>query len=96
MKVGNRCCQKFGCYCVDPTTGANGYTTQDKNHNSGKCANTLQNATNNAVAAIDARNKQAAADKAKADAAAAAAAAAKKAKDKANEQEKLRQRAEWN
>jgi hypothetical protein len=96
VKVGNRCCQKFGCYCVDPTTGANGYTTQDKNHNSGKCANTLQNATNNAVAAIDARNKQAAADKAKADAAAAAAAAAKKAKDKANEQEKLRQRAEWN
>ena len=97
VKFGDKCCSKNGCWCVDPTTGANGYATQDKRHNNGKCANTLANAAALAVAQIDARNKKAAADKAAADKRAADKEAADKAARKAAEKEKLRARAgEWN
>jgi hypothetical protein len=95
VQFGGKCCSKNGCWCVDPTTGKNGKITQDARHN-GKCAVTLQNATNAAIAAIDERNRKAAADKAARDKAAAAKAAAEAAAKKAAESEKLRARAEWN
>jgi len=87
VKFGGKCCTKNGCWCVDPTTGKNGQITQDKRHNNGKCAVTLQNA----IAAIDARDRKAAADKA----AAAKAAEARKAAEEAAKKAAAKEAAFW-
>ena len=110
VMFGGKCCSKNGCWCVDPTTGENGFATKDKGHNGGKCTTAYlaeQKAANAAVAIIDARTKKAneaaAAAKKVKDAAALAAyntrlanEAAAAAAKKAAEKEKLRARAEWN
>ena len=96
VQVGGNCCAKTSCYCVNPKNPGKSFQTTDAKHNGGKCAVTLQNATNAAIAAIDERNRKAAADKAAKDKAAAAKAAADKAAKKAAESEKLRARAAWN
>ena len=80
---GGKCCSINGCWCVDPTTGENGFATTDKRHNKGKCAVTIANVK----AQIRAEDAAAAAAK---DAAALAAyntRMAKEAADKAAKKE---------
>jgi hypothetical protein len=54
VMFGSKCCSKNGCWCVDPTTGLNGYATTDSRHNKGKCvppATALLNAVNAEIVA---------------------------------------------
>jgi hypothetical protein len=63
---GGKCCIKNGCYCVDPTTGKNGFVTKADGHNDGKCTAKYALAKFNARKAAEAAKKvQDAADAAK-------------------------------
>ena len=80
---GGKCCSINGCWCVDPTTGENGFATTDKRHNKGKCAVTIANVK----AQIRAEDAAAAAAKDAAALAAYNARIAKEAADKAAKKE---------